>query len=462
MYKSQAKRPKNFDFDLICIGSGSGSNVAATQSAALGKRVGVVEMSAVGGECPNFGCVPTKALLTAAEYYRMAQAAGNFGINIRGVSLDYPAIKAWKDRTVRNTGTYEGAAAFKRLGIQLITGHAHFISPWTISVGGKRFSGKKFLIASGTYSLIPAIDGLKQAGYITYKDAIDLTKLPSSVFIIGGGATGCEFAEIFHTFGSKVHLAEFAPRLLAREDQEVGDLVRLMFQKRGMEVHVNSRVVKVDVAQSGQKIVHYITGDKTHQATVDVILVTTGKAPMTDMGLENAKVAYGGQGITVNQYMQTSNKHIYAAGDIVGPYMFTHTAAYQSRLVANNLWHRKKVEADYRAVPRCIFVSPEVASAGLGEHELTEAKIAYHKATVPTRLIGRSNTSKQVVGFVKVITDANGVILGGSIVAPRAGEMIHELTLAIQMRLNARDIETTIHAFPTWSEAVRLACSKLL
>ena len=462
MYKPRTKRPKGFDFDLICIGSGSGSNVAATQSAALGKRVGVVEMSAVGGECPNFGCVPTKALLTAAEYYRMAKNAKSFGVNVQGVSLNYPAVKAWKDRTVRNTGTYEGAAAFKRLGIQLISGHAHFISPWSISVGGKRFSSKKFLIASGTYSIIPPIDGLKEAGYITYKDAIDLTQLPASIFIIGGGAIGCEFAEIFHTFGSKVHLAELAPRLLVREDLEIGELVNLMFQKRGMEVYVNSQVTKVDSLKHGQKTVHYTTGGKAHQATVEMILVATGKAPMTDMGLENAKVAYGKHGIEVNEYLQTSNKHIYAAGDIVGPYMFTHTAAYQSRLVANNLWHRNKVKTDYRAVPRCVFVAPEVASVGLGEQELQDLNIKYRKATVPTRLVGRSNTSKQVIGFVKVIVDMSGVILGGSIVAPRAGEMIHELTLATQMRLNVRDIETTIHAFPTWSEAVRLACSKLL
>ena len=462
MYKVKNKRPKRFDFDLVCIGSGSGSNVAAAQSAAMGKRVAVVEVSAVGGECPNFGCVPTKALLTSAEHYRMAKGARGFGVNISGASLNYPGVKAWKDTAVRNTGTYEGAEAFKRLGVSLINGHGHFLDAWTLSVNKRRFTSKKFLIATGTYSVIPPIDGLKEAGYITYKDAIDYQSLPKSIFIIGGGAIGCEFAEIFQTFGSQVHLAEYAPCLLAREDHEVGELVNLMFQKRGMRVHVNSQVIRVAAGNHGQKIVHYRTGNVTHQATVEAILVATGKAPMTDLGLENAGVDYNKHGIKTNGFLQTSNKHIYAAGDVVGPYMFTHMAAYQSRLAANNMWHRKKIATDYRAVPRCIFVYPEVASVGLSEHELKENQVKYRKATVPTRLIGRSNTSRQVIGFVKVLATPAGVILGGSIVAPRAGEMIHELALAIQNSLTVNQVEETIHAFPTWSEAVRLACSKLV
>ena len=392
----------------------------------------------------------------------MAKKAGNFGIMTSGVSLNYPAIKAWKDRAVRNTGTYEGGEAFQRLGISLINGRAHFLDKWTISVNKRRFTSKKFLIATGTYSLVPPIDGLKAAGYITYKDAIDFERLPKSIFIIGGGAIGCEFAEIFHSFGSQVHLAEFAPRLLAREDHEIGELVNLMFQKKGIHVHVNSQVLKVSGVNHGQKIVHYRKGVANHQATVEAVLVATGKGPMTDLGLENAGVAYTKHGIIADELMQTSNKHIYAAGDVVGPYMFTHMAAYQSRLAANNMWHRNKIRTDYRAVPRCIFTSPEVASVGLGEHELKEGGIAYKKATVPTRLIGRSNTSREAIGFVKVLAAPNGRLLGGSVVAPRAGEMIHELTLAIQNGLTAKQVDETIHAFPTWSEAIRLACSKLL
>jgi pyruvate/2-oxoglutarate dehydrogenase complex dihydrolipoamide dehydrogenase (E3) component len=190
-------------------------------------------------------------------------------------------------------------------------------------------------------------------------------------------------------------------------------------------------------------------------------MMAAGKAPNLDLGLDNAGVKYDRCGLKVNLQMQTSAKHIYAAGDVVGPYMFTHMAAYQSRLAAHNMYNRKKVLANYHAVPRCIFVDPEVASVGLSERELRNNKVKLQIGTAEISIIGRSNTSNQTTGFVKVIASRTGVILGASIIAPRAGEMIHELALAIHKGLTARDIVDTIHAFPTWSEAVRIACSKI-
>jgi len=459
MYKIRHKKPKTFSYDLVVIGSGAGSS-AAHIVAKTGKRVAIVEQGTFGGECPNFGCVPTKALLQAAETYETVKNATDFGIHSSSIRYDYSAIRDWKSQAVLNTGSEEGPASYKEDGIDVFRGHAHFLSPWMIAVGEKRLSAKRFLIATGTKNATPPIPGLKEAGFITYKEAIDLGSPPKRIFIVGGGAIGCEFAQLFNTFGSKVQIAELTPRLLVKEDHEVGELLQAIFESRGIEVHAGAHVTNVASDESG-KVVTFVENGKQHQTTVDEVMLATGKIPCTDLGLENAGVKYDRHAITVDQHMQTSAPHIYAAGDVTGKYMFTHVATYQSKLAANNMFNRLKWAADYRAVPRCIFVSPECASVGPSEEELRAAGIKFQTAAVPISLIGRSNVTQQDTGFVKVIASKHGRLLAASVVAPHAGEVIHELTLAIQTRQKASAVEWTIHAFPTWSEAVRLACSKI-
>ncbi len=460
MYKIKSKRPTHFDYDLIVIGSGAGGGVAAHIASGQGKKVAIVEADTIGGECPNYGCVPTKALLQAAETYQNAKHSGQFGIRTSSVSYNYAAVTDWKNKAVFRTGVDEGSTAYKSDGITVLRGHAHFLSPWQIALAGKRFTAKNFLIATGTRNVIPPIAGLKETGFIGYREAISLKQPPKSIFIIGGGAIGCEFAQLFWAFDSKVHIADIDKRLLGKEDKEVGDLIGAVFEERGISVHVNSRVISVS-GGSGKKTVTLETDGRKHSIVVEEILLAAGKAPNLDLGLDNAGVKYDRRGLDVNLQMQTSAKHIYAAGDVVGPYMFTHMAAYQSRIAAHNMYNKKKALANYHAVPRCIFVDPEVASVGLSEKELRDRKIKLQIGTAEISIIGRANTSNQTTGFVKVITSHTGVILGASIIAPRAGEMIHELALAVHKGLKARDIVETIHAFPTWSEAIRVACSRI-
>lgn len=452
------KRPRHYDYDLIVIGSGAGGGVASHIAVRENKSVAVVEQEKMGGECPNFGCVPTKALLQAAEAYHTAKNAEQFGIRTTNVSLNYNAIKQWKDQTVANTGTDEGEEAFANEGITTIKGHAHFLSPHEISVKNHRYTARKFLIATGTKNFVPPIEGLKESGFMTYRQAIDLTSLPKSIFVIGGGAIGCEFAYLFNTLGSEVTQAEFMPRLLYREDAEVGELTKALFERDGINVLTGTKVVKVETDRQ-KKVVHYEQDGKIHQVRVDEILLAAGKVPNTDLGLENAGVEYDRKGITTNDMMQTSAKHIYATGDVTGPFAFTHMASYQSRIAAHNMFHREKVVAKYHAVPRCVYTNPEVAAVGTTEEELKAKGIKYHTNAVPTSVIGRANTSNQSAGFVKVIVSRTGVLLGASIVAPRAGEMMQELAVAIHNGLKAEDVAATIHAFPTWSEAVRIACA---
>jgi dihydrolipoamide dehydrogenase len=455
--------PRNkYDYDLIVLGTGGGGGLAAFAGLRAGKRVAVAEPGEMGGECPNFGCVPTKALLQAAETYDAARRGDVFGLKSSSIGFDYPAVKAWKDLAVHRTGTWQGQRVFEEAGITVLRGAAHFISPHEVTVNRRHYSARNFLIATGTHDFIPPIEGLADAGYITYKEAIDLTKPPESLFVIGAGPIGCEFTELFSIFGTKVYLSDITPRLLAKEDLEVSEAAAKHFtQDRGAHLLTGSTVTRV-TKEGKQKRVHYEHGGKTHSVKVDEVMLAAGRRANVDLGLENAGVAYSQRGIPVNPYLQTNVKHIYAAGDVTGLFMFTHTAEYQSRLAANNMWQRKKIAADYRAVPRCVYTDPEIASVGLSEDDCKAKALSIKKAIAPVSLIGRANTSNVEEGFVKVITKQDGTLLGASIVSPRAGELIHELALAIRHNLTAQQVADTIHAYPTWSEAVRLACARIM
>ncbi|RWZ79609.1 MAG: NAD(P)/FAD-dependent oxidoreductase [Candidatus Chaera renei] len=452
---------QKYDYDLVVLGSGGGGSVAAHLAAKAGKRVAIVEAGSLGGECPNFGCVPTKALLQAAWLYDAAKHGQPFGIRSAAVGYNYPSIKAWKDTAVKNTGVADSRSYHESAGVRVLGGAAHFIGPHQVSVERRHVSAANFLVATGSYWHIPDIQGLDKAGFLTPREAINLLRPPKSLFIVGSGASGCEFAELFSAFGSKIYLADVAPRVLPREDQEVSRTVEEIFSRqRGMTILGSSKVLKVSREGALKKVV-FQRGGHEQAVKVEEILIAAGRLPNTDIGLENAGVDYSPAGINVNQYLQTSARHIYAAGDVIGGYMLTHVATYESRVAAHNLIHREKRSPDYRAVPRVTFLNPEVASVGASEEDCLRRDMAVRTALAPVSIIGRSNTSNFREGFVKVIADKSGRLIGASVVCPRAGEIIHELTLAIQYDLLASEVASTLHAFPTWSEAVRIACSKI-
>lgn len=445
----------------VLIGTGSGGGTAAHAAAALGKKVAVVEKDVIGGECPNYACVPTKALLHAADLFAHMRQARDYGIKTSSVSVDYKKVHRWKDLVVSRTGAARGDAVFKDDRIRVIQGHARFTGSHEIRVGDRRYTARFFLIATGSSPFIPPIRGLEQSGYLTFKEAGDLKELPKSVFILGGGAVGCEFTQIFASFGTTVHLADTAPRLLMKEDVEVSELVAAMFVEQKVRLHLKSEVTHV-VKRNGKKVVYFETDGQESTVSVDEILIMTGKKPNLDLDLERIGVACDKRGIKVNRFMQTTLPHIYASGDVVGPYLYTHTAYYQSYIAAENMFTRKKTAASYTVVPRCVFVQPEVASVGLTETEAREQGIKIKKGLAPIAVLGRANTDNALNGFVKVLTKRNGTLIGASIVAPRAGELIHELALAIKLHAKAQDVAEMIHAYPTYSEAIKIACSDVV
>ncbi len=454
-------KKQTYDFDLIVIGSGAGGSVAADIAARAGKRVAIVEADVLGGECPNYGCIPTKALLHAAQTYDSARGAEKFGIRLSAMGYNYPSIKAWKDTAVRRTGTSDSEKYYRSQNITLLRGKAHFLSPHEITVNRRHVSGNYFLIATGSVMHPPEITGLDKVDYLTSRSILDIIRAPKSLCIIGAGSTGCEFAELFATFGTKVTIIDIAQRVLPSEDEETSAIVEShMTKQRGIRILTKAKVISVATDGPMTRIT-YLRGGEQHTLKAEKLLVTTNKTPNTDLGLENAGVQYSHRGIDVNEHLQTSVPHIYAAGDVLGRYMYTHVGVYESRVVANNILRKHKVATDYRAVPRVTFITPEVASVGLTESDCLRRDLEKKVAIAPLNIISRSNVTDKREGFCKVITDRNGILIGGTVVGPHAGEIIHELTLAIQYGLTSAEVANALHAFPSWSEIVRVACSKI-
>lgn len=451
---------KKYDFDLIVIGSGAGGSVGAHYAADKGKRVGLFEKGAIGGECPNFACVPTKALLHVAHINETVKHAEKFGIDISSSKIDYAKVHRYKNLVVSRTGAAHGEESFKRERVTLIREKAEFISPHEVKANGKVYSADKFLVATGTVPMIPPIDGLKETGYLTFKEAIDLKELPDSLFILGGGVVACELSQIFRSMGSKVTIAIRGDKLLNREEEEVQDLVGALFENDGIKILSNTSVIKVEKNGKKKKITYRIKS-QTHTTEVDDIIVATGKTPVLSFAPEEAGIEIEHHKIVTNEFLQTTMPNIYVAGDLAGPYLFTHTGYYQSYIAAHNAFSNKKIEPDYRVIPRCVFTSPEIASVGITQKQAEEDGIKVKVGIAPIAILGRANTSSEMDGFVKLVVDKKDRILGAAIVAPNAGEMIHTVAIAMKMKAKSVDLANMIVAYPTFSEGIKLAANSI-
>ena len=456
-----AKSP-TFDFDLVVIGSGAGGSAAAAISARAGKKVAIVESDVFGGDSPNYSDVPTKAFLHAAQLYDEARQGSRFGLRSSMLGYNYPSMRAWKDLAVKRTGATGNRRYYENQGITAFAGRAHFLTPHEVTINRRHISSKHFLVATGSIWTLPNIQGLDLVSYDTPRTLLEAIRPPKSIYIIGGGTVGTELAQLLSIFGTKVYLAEIASRILPKEDEEVGTCIEQTLQsEKNVTCLTQTRTLSVVKEGINSKRVTYSRGGVEKSVRVDAILLATGRTPQIDLGLENASVQYSLKGIEVNEHLQTTARHIYAAGDVLGHSRHTHTALHESQVVAHNILHKNKLSPSYVATPKLCFTHPGVASVGLSEDDCAKRDLVIKKAIAPLSLIARSNTSDDRNGFVKIITDQKGVLLGATVVAPHASEIIHELALAVKHQLTARDVAVTPHAFLSWSEAVRVAASKL-
>ncbi len=454
-------RKSSFDYDLIVIGSGAAGSAAATIAARSGKRVAIVEADTFGGDSPNWSDIPTKALLHAAQLYDEARHGARFGLRSSTLSYNYPSLRAWKELAVKRTGAGGNRKFYENEGIATYNSAAHFISPNEISVNRRHLSAASFLVATGSHWVAPDIQGLADVSYVTPRTILESIRPPKSLFIIGGGSVGVEIAQLMAIFGTKVYIGEVASRLLPKDDEEVGTLMeRLLKENKGVTTLTQTKVLVVQKDGLGKKVT-FLRGGVEKSVRVDEVLVAAGRKPNIDLGLDNAGIDYTPKGIEVNEHLQTSTKHIYAAGDVLGLNSQAHVALLESRVAAHNLLYKQKVSPDYTASPRLTFTFPGIASVGLNEDDCLKRDLTIKKALVPLNMVARSNTSDFRDGFVKLIADKHGTLLGATVVAPHAAEIIHELGLAVKHGLSAADLATTPHAFLSWSEAVRLAATRL-
>ncbi len=455
-----AKKPQ-FDYDLIIIGSGAGGSAAATIAAREGKKVAIIESETFGGDSPNWSDVPTKALLHAAQLYDEARHGARFGLRSNTLGYNYPSLRTWKELAVKRTGAAGNKKFYESQGIDAFLGNAHFLSPHEVTVNRRHITAAHFLVATGSHWVAPDIQGLADIHYLTPRTILESIRPPKSLYIIGGGTIGVELAQLMAIFGTKVYLAEVAARILPKEDEEVGELIeRLLLENKGVTTLTQTRTLSIIKDGLGARVT-FLRGGVEKSVRVDEILIATGRTPSVDLGLENASIQYTPAGIEVNEHLQTSARHIYAAGDVLGHSRHTHTALHESRVAAHNILMKTRVAPDYTASPRLTFTFPGVASVGLSEDDCLKRDLPINKATAPLGIIARSNTSDFHDGFVKVITDKKGVILGATVVAPHAAEIVHELALAVKYGLTASQVAATPHAFLSWSEGVRVACGKL-
>ncbi len=456
-----AKKQK-YDYDLIVIGTGAGGSAAATIAARRGKRVAVIEADTFGGDSPNWSDIPTKALLHAAQLYDEAKRGARFGLRSNALGYNYPSIRAWKDLAVKRTGAGGNRRYYENEGISAFAGRAHFIGPNEISVNRRHLTAEKFLIATGSTWTVPAIQGIDAVRFLTPRTILESLRPPKSLYIVGAGSIGVEIAQLMATFGTKVYLADIASRILPHEDEEAGHLMAQMLDAdKGVTVLTQTRTLAVEKENIAKRIT-YSRGGNEKSVRVEEILIAAGRAPAVDLGLENAAVTYTPKGIDVDEYLQTTNKAIYAAGDVLGrSNSYTHTALLESRIAAHNMFAKSKTIPDYTATPRLTFTAPGVASVGLTENDCIKRDLTIKVGLAPLNIIARSNTSDFRDGFVKISAGKKNIILGATVVAPHASEIIHELALAVKYGLSAGELADTPHAFLSWSEAVRVAASRI-
>ena len=461
------RKPRRFDRNLVVIGAGAAGLVTAYIAAAVKARVTLVEKHKMGGDCLNYGCVPSKALIKTATLARQIRHAADYGIARAGFELDFAQVMERVARVVRDIEPHDSVERYRGLGVDVVQGTATIVDPWHVKVVGEdgseqTLSTRAIVVATGAAPFVPPLPGLDEVGYLTSDTLWELREQPKRLVVLGGGPIGCELAQAFARLGSEVTQVEMLPRLMAREDEEVSAFVRDALQADGVRVLTGHKALRCEREGDARFIVVESEG-REQRVGFDRLLVAVGRsARLSGFGLEDLGIPTG-RTVQVDDYLQTIYPNILAAGDVAGPFQFTHTAAHQAWYAAvNGLFGLfKKFKADYRVIPWATFVDPEVARVGLNEQEATAQGVAYEVTRYGIDDLDRAIADSAAHGWVKVLTvPGKDRILGVTIVGAHAGDLLAEYVLAMKHGLGLNKILGTIHTYPTMAEANKYAAGE--
>lgn len=449
------------DYDVVVIGGGSAGFAAAERAVESGARVAIVEAGSLGGECPNRACVPTKILARAAEIMNLTKEAEEFGITFGTPRIDLKKTAAYRRGVIDKLTGDRLNKALEERGIDLLKGRAVFRSNHEIVVDGQTVSSEKFIISSGSRAKKPLIPGLDGVGYMTSREASEITEIPESILIVGGGPVGLEYAHIFNRLGARVVLVESNDRLLGAEDREISELAEIYACAKGIDVRTGTWVEAVG-RNMGKKEARLRGRQGAEVLGMEALLVAAGREPnINGMNLEAAGVGFGPHGITVDTRLETSAKNIWACGDVTGKLFYTHAAAYQGDLAGFNATARPAEEIDNSIIPHVIHADPEVASVGVTEARARREYTDVRVGRMPYRYLGKSLILGERNGLVKLVA-AGETLVGAHIIGSQAGENIHELTVAMRMGMDLTALAQTIHAYPTFAEGIAAAAAEAL
>ncbi|MEG4840650.1 mercuric reductase [Microcoleus sp. B9-D4] len=448
-------------YNLVVIGAGPAGLIVAAGAAGLGAKVALIEKHLMGGDCLNVGCVPSKALIRSSRTVGDIWEANKFGVNVSdSVEVDFAAVMERLRRIRAGISDVDSVQRYQdKLGVDVFLGSGRFTSNNTVEVGGQTLRFKKAVIATGARALQPQIPGLLEAGYLTNETVFNLTERPQRLAVIGAGPIGCELAQAFRRLGSEVVLLHKNAQILDKEDADAATIVQQAFLREEIQLILESTIERVENTNTG-KVIYYQSKGKEASVTVDEIIVSTGRSPNVEgLNLEAIGVEYDTQtGVFVNDNLQTTNPRIYAAGDICMKHKFTHAADFAARIVIQNtlFFGRKKLSA--LTIPWCTYTNPEIARVGIGEHEAKEKGIDIDTFLIPFSQVDRAIIDGEEEGFVKIhVKKGSDKILGATIVARHAGDMISEITLAMVNNIGLGKIASTIHPYPTQADAIRKA-----
>jgi len=445
------------EYDIVVIGGGSGGLVVAALAAQLKAKVALVEKERLGGDCLWYGCVPSKSLIHASRIAYEVKKGSRFGIYTNPPEINFTEAMDHVDRVIAAIQPHDSPERFQGLGVDVIFGAGKFISKKTFEVNGRKLRARAFVVSTGSRPAIPPVKGLKEAGYLTNEQVFSLKERPNTLAVIGAGPIGCELGQAFHRLGAEVTIISSREQILPKEDPEAAEIVEKQLLSEGIKIIKSGRAEKIEVIE-GKK--HIWVGEE--KIVVDEILVSTGRTPnVNSLNLEAAKVEYDKQGIKVNQKMQTSNPRIYACGDVIGGYQFTHVAGYEAYYATMNALVFPMFKINYGVIPWATFTDPELARVGLSEQQ---ARKIYGNDVYILKQefagVDRAQAEKATQGFAKIITRSNGEILGAHLVGPSAGELIHEIVLAMKNNLKVSAL-SSIHIYPTLSEVNSKAALQL-